>query len=152
VEFDVTDWRLAYTYYPWLRERWALGATIGVRVLDIDLVATIDSYVGEIELDILREEADVIGPLPFVGLEYRTLLAPRWRFMAHAGWLEARVGDYDGSQWIADASIQNLVGRHWGWGFDLGYAVVDVRTEDEDFRGKVDLHYTTPRVFAKFFW
>ena len=152
VEFDVTDWRIGYTYYPWLRERWALGISAGVRVLDIKLAAGIDSFFGDIDLEFTSEEADIVGPLPFLGFEYRYMFDQKRRFTAGAGWLEAKVGDYDGSQWIVDAAIESLVGRHWGWGASVGYSTVDVNTEDDDFRGKVELEYLTPRIFAKFHW
>lgn len=33
--FDVTQYAIDWTYYPWLKERWAAGFGLGLRVLEI---------------------------------------------------------------------------------------------------------------------
>jgi hypothetical protein len=122
LSFDITQYFVDYTYYPWVRERWAAGFGLGLRVLD--LTATLSWFEGTTE-EGGAEAADVTGPLPYLYFEYRQLLSDNWRFIAGLGWLDVTVGDISGGQWIGRASCEYLVDHRWSVGGALNLATID---------------------------
>lgn len=50
--FDLDELFFGYNYYPWVRDRWALGLGLGARWLDIDVTAT--DWRGAAKMDIFR--------------------------------------------------------------------------------------------------
>ena len=118
--FDVTQYYVDYAYFPWVKESWAAGFGLGVRV--IELSATL----AWTEQDLERStEAEGTGPLPYIYFEYRRLFSDNWRFVAGLGWLQVKVGDIDGSQYVGRLGIEYLAGDHWGFGLAGNYAAVD---------------------------
>jgi len=118
--FDVTQYYVDYAYFPWVKESWAAGFGLGVRV--IELSATL----AWTEQDLERSaEAEGTGPLPYLYFEYRRLFSDNWRFVAGLGWLQVKVGDIDGSQYVGRLGIEYLAGDHWGFGLAGNYAAVD---------------------------
>ncbi len=121
--FDVTQYYVDYAYFPWVKERWAAGFGLGARV--IELSATL-AWQSESTQGEGSAEAEGTGPLPYLYFEYRRLLSDHWRFRGGLGWLAVEIEDIDGSQYVARADIEYLMGRHWGFGASLNYAVIDV--------------------------
>ena len=137
--FDITTLAVDYTYYPWIKERWAGGFGIGFRVLDIATVLVVD----EIELE---EQVNASAPLPYINFEYRRLLGEHWRMKAGLGWLEVTIGDISGSQYIGRLAFEYITDKRWGFGAALNLSTVDVDWdvlaggEDElDLSGHVEL-------------
>jgi hypothetical protein len=123
LRFDVTQYYVDYAYFPWVKERWAAGFGLGARV--IELSATL-AWQSESTQGEGSAEAEGTGPLPYLYFEYRRLLSDHWRFRGGLGWLAVEIEDIDGSQYVARADIEYLMGRHWGFGASLNYAVIDV--------------------------
>jgi len=124
--FDVQQTFVDYTYYPWVKDRWAAGFGLGFRVMEFD--ATLrweEETVGEGD-----GSARGTGPLPYLYFEYRRLFSERWRFNAGLGWLYVEIDDIKGGQWIGRASIEYLLGRTWGFGAALNLSTVDVDWKD----------------------
>ena len=55
--FEVETWAVDYTYYPWIRDRWAGGFGFGLRIMEITTVFVADGI--EVEAD-----GNVTAPLP----------------------------------------------------------------------------------------
>lgn len=123
LRFDVTQYYVDYAYFPWVKERWAAGFGLGARV--IELSATL-AWQSESTQGEGSTEAEGTGPLPYLYFEYRRLFSDHWRFRGGLGWLAVEIEDIDGSQYVARADIEYLMGRHWGFGGGLNYAVIDV--------------------------
>jgi hypothetical protein len=121
--FDITTLAVDYTYYPWIKERWAGGFGLGFRVLDITTVLTVE----EIELD---EKVNVSAPLPYINFEYRRMLGEHWRMKAGLGWLAVSIGDIDGSQYIGRLAFEYITDRLWGFGAAVNLSTVDVDWDD----------------------
>jgi hypothetical protein len=65
--FDITQYFIDYTYYPWVKEKWAAGFGFGIRAMD--LLATLqweEETIGEGGNDV-----DGLAPLPYLYFEYR---------------------------------------------------------------------------------
>ena len=126
--FDLSQFFIDYTYYPWVKERWALGFGIGLRWMDIttSLAWTLDTGVVEEG----QQNADVTAPLPYLYIEYRRLLTDHWRMILGAGILDITIGDVSGSQYIGRAGFEYLLGKRWSVGGAFNLATIDVEAKD----------------------
>jgi len=150
--FDVTQYFVDYTYYPWVKESWAAGFGFGLRVMELS--ATLAWAEEDLEGS---TEAKGTGPLPYLYFEYRRLFSDNWRFVAGLGWLQVKVGDIDGGQRVGRAGIEYLAGRHWGFGAAFNLATIDVdwqglETEEGEslYTGAIDMNVSDVSLFARF--
>ncbi len=154
LSFDIEQYFVDYAYYPWVKDRWAAGFGLGVRVMDINAsLAWEDQDVGADG----RGDATGTGPLPYLYFEYRRMLSERWRFKTGLGWLQVTIDDIDGGQWVASANVEYLLGRHWGLGAGVNLSDVDVDwegVETADSVSSLTAAITLPindfSVFARF--
>jgi hypothetical protein len=146
--FDVTQYSVDWTYYPWVRERWAAGFGLGLRVLEISAELTWSLQGGALAEG--AEAASVTGPLPYVNFEYRRLLSDKWRFEAGLGWLDVTIDDISGGQWLGKVGAEYLLGEHWAIGARFNMSTIDVDSEGEEFLGHVDFDINDFSVFGRF--
>jgi len=128
LSFDTTQLFVDYTYYPLVKETWALGVGLGFRWLDLAANLSWRLESGEVEEG--TQEADVSAPLPYIYAEYRLLLGDNWRMILGGGWLDVTIGDVGGGQWIGRASFEYLLGRRWAVGVAGNIATIDVDWDD----------------------
>ncbi len=147
--FDITTYAIDYTYYPWIKERWAAGFGIGFRVLDITTVLVVE----EIELD---EKVNVSAPIPYINFEYRRMLGEHWRMKAGLGWLDLTIGDISGSQYIGRLAFEYITDRRWGFGAALNLSTINVDWdalaggEDQvDLAGHVNLDINDVSLYVR---
>jgi len=117
--FDIRTLAVDYTYYPWVKKRWAGGFGLGFRVMDLATVLTAEG----VELE---EQINGTAPLPYVNFEYRRIFGERWRFKAQAGWLEIKIGDVKGGQYIGRLAGEYITTKRWGFGAAINYSNVNV--------------------------
>lgn len=121
--FDIEQYFVDWAYYPWVKERWAAGFGLGIRVMDIAASLTWDEEtIGEGG----GTDAKGTGPLPYLYFEYRRMLSESWRFKTGLGWLYVEIDDIDGGQWVIGADIEYLLGRNWGFGAAVNLSTIDV--------------------------
>ncbi len=121
--FDIRQAFIDWAYYPWVKEQWAAGFGLGVRWMKISAsLAWDERTLGEGG----ATDATGTGPLPYLYFEYRRMLSESWRFKTGLGWLQVKVGDIDGGQWVVNANIEYLLGRHWGFGGGFNLSTIDV--------------------------
>jgi len=123
--FDLTQAFIDYTYYPWVKERWAAGFGLGLRWMDVQATLI---YRGESEGDVVEGSSDVKGsaPLPYLYFEYRRLFSDNWRFITGLGWLYIKLDDIEGGQWIGRAGVEYLAGKRWSFGAAINLSNIDV--------------------------
>jgi len=122
IAFDIATYAVDYTYYPWIKERWAGGFGLGFRILDVTALLSVD----DVELD---SDINASAPLPYVNFEYRRKLSERWRMKAGIGWLAVTVGDISGSQYIGRLAFEYQTRKRWGFGAAINLSNVDVDWE-----------------------
>ncbi len=121
--FDITQTFLDYTYYPWVKDRWAAGFGIGLRVMDFSAtLAWSEENIGEER----TSDAGGTGPLPYLYFEYRRMFSDNWRFITGYGWLYIELDDIKGGQWLGRVGIEYLLGDHWAFGGTVNAARIDV--------------------------
>jgi len=150
--FDITQTFVDYTYYPWVKDKWAAGFGLGLRVMDVS--ATLEwqeETVGE-----GNQNASGTGPLPYLYFDYRRLFGEKWRFSAGLGWLYISIDDISGGQWIGRLGIEYLVGKRWSFGAAVNFAHIDVDWEgikNDDGEGllamALDMDINDFSVFAR---
>ena len=150
--FDITQAFIDYTYYAWVKERWAAGFGLGLRWMDLQATLAYRDEVNEIEGS---SDVKQSAPLPYLYFEYRRLFSDNWRFITGLGWLYINLDDIEGGQWIARASIEYLAGKRWSFGaaFNLSNIDVDwnaIKTEEDTVLNLVlDMGINDFSVFAR---
>jgi hypothetical protein len=123
--FDVTQYYLDWTYYPWVKEKWAAGFGLGLRILELSATLSWDLE-GDGGGDSATSDVKGTGPLPYLYFEYRRLFGDHWRLLTGLGWLYVSVEDISGGQWIGRVGGEYLLGKHWGFGAAINLAFIDV--------------------------
>ena len=150
--FDITQYFIDYTYYPWVKEKWAVGFGLGIRWLDLKAqLQWEEETIGE-----GGDSIDQAAPLPYIYFEYRRMFSDHWRFIAGLGWLDLSIDNFSGGNYVGRASIEYLVGKRWSFGgaINLANANVDITDiEDEEgnpeFTARVDMSINDFSVFAR---
>ena len=150
--FDITQYLIDYTYYPWVKEKWAAGFGLGIRWMDLKAELRWE----EASLGGGGDSIDQPAPLPYLYFEYRRLFSDNWRFMFGLGWLSLTFDDVSGGNYVGRASIEYLLGKRWSFGaaINLANANVDVENiEDEEgnpeLTARVDQDINDFSVFAR---
>ena len=150
--FDITQAFIDYTYYPWVKDRWAFGFGLGLRWMDIQATLAYSDATNDIE-----GQSDVKGsaPLPYLYFEYRRLFSDNWRFITGLGWLQIKIDDLEGGQWIGRVGIEYLAGKRWSFGAAVNLSTIDVdwnaiTTEEETVLNLVlDMSINDLTLFAR---
>jgi hypothetical protein len=129
--FDIRTLSVDYTYYPWVKERWAGGIGLGFRIMDLKTTLTVEN----VELE---EQIDGTAPLPYINFEYRRVFGERWHVKAQLGWLEVKIGDVKGGQYIGRLAGEYITSRRWGFGAALNYSNIDVDWQNIDVADDMD--------------
>jgi len=147
--FDIRTLALDYTYYPWVKERWAGGFGLGFRIMELKTILTVEN----VELE---EQIDGTVPLPYINFEYRRMLGERWRVKAALGWLEVKIGDVKGGQYIGRLAGEYITGRRWGFGAAINYsnanvdwANIDDPVEEDALNAKIDLDINDISLYVR---
>jgi len=124
LSFETEQFFVDYTYYPWVKERWAAGFGLGFRIIGLTTVLSWQ-FEGE-EIFEGSENLDVSAPLPYLYFEYRRLFSDHWRFITGLGWLDVTIEDVSGGQWIGRISCEYLLKKRWAFGLAGNAATIDV--------------------------
>jgi hypothetical protein len=152
--FDIEQFFIEYAYYPWVKEKWAAGFGLGFRwmTLQTTLAWQLESE------EVVEGSGDVkaSAPLPYLYFEYRRMFSDHWRFLTGLGWLGISIGDIDGTQWVAQVSIEYLAGNRWSFGAAINGATVDVDwaglKDEEDntlLNGNIDMDIADISIFMR---
>jgi hypothetical protein len=153
LKFDIRQLTLDYTYFPWVKDRWAAGFGMGLRVLNI--IAELswqESNTGQGGV----EGTDATGPLPYLNFEYRRMVTENWRMITSLGWLYLQVGDLEGGQWLTNMNLEYLLSKRWAFGGSANISNIDIEwtglkddTGQKDLTSKVDLDINDVSLYVR---
>ena len=150
--FDIRTLSIDYTYFPWVKERWAAGFGLGFRVMDLATTLTADNVE-------LQQRLNGTAPLPYIKFGYRRMLGEHWRAKAEVGWLEVKIGDVKGGQYIGRLAGEYITSKRWGFGAALNYSNVDVDWANIDdpidadtLNAKIDLDINDISLYFRVRW
>jgi len=150
--FDLTQYFIDYTYYPWVKERWAAGFGLGIRWMDLYTeLRWEEATVGE-----GGDKISQAAPLPYIYFEYRRMFSEHWRFITGLGWLSLTIDDISGGNYVGRASIEYLMGKRWSFGGAINLANVNAEVKNiedgegnPEFTARVDMSVNDFSVFAR---
>lgn len=150
--FDIRTLAIDYTYYPWVKERWAGGFGLGFRVMDLKTTLTVEGTE-------LEKQIDGAAPLPYINFEYRRIFRKRWILKAQAGWLAVKIGDIEGGQYLGRLAGEYITDRRWGFGLAINYSTVNVdwdniggSTEEDLLHARIELDINDFSFYIRVRW
>lgn len=142
-DFDLTIYKLDYTYAFMQRDNGYLGATFGVYTADTK-VSVAEPTLGQVDA------GDITAPLPVIGLRGEYEFAERWKIRASGEFFFLEYEDIDGSLVDLYAGVDYAILDHLSIGLGINSVSLDVNASGSDFRGSIDWKYTGGLVFFKF--
>lgn len=139
------DWRMismTYTYSIFKRERFELGAGLGLHVLVAEARGTVPARNQ-------REQATGAGALPTIAMDAAFRISRRWAVTARGQQFSTSFRQLDGSLSDYHFDVQYRLRRNFAFG--LGYSATKVRVEvtDSDFPGLFNIDVKGPELFMR---
>jgi hypothetical protein len=99
-----------------------------------------------------REAVHIHGPLPNLGAWYKYSITPRLAFRTRLDWLSANVGRYDGKMINFSLGLNYQVVEHFRVGLNYNDFELDVKVDQTDWRGRVDMTYEGLYAYISAYW
>ncbi|MFQ5936350.1 MAG: hypothetical protein ACE5LB_08085 [Acidiferrobacterales bacterium] len=142
-EFDLTIYKVAYTYSFFQRRKLDLGFSAGVYGLDVEGGITAPGTN-------LVETDEAFAPFPVVGLRATYAFSHKLFFNASFQYFEINEDEVDGEVIDILAAVEYKASKHVGIG--TGFNSLDLEAQDKEDKDEIDLKYSGLLVYAKFYW
>jgi hypothetical protein len=117
-----------------------LGAYVNKFTVDLSGTATVQNVTNGNTTSVTRSVAyspGVTVPLPMVGASIDWFVSPRLTLGGSLSGLKAKIGDVNGSIFVAAASAEYMIRRNIGAGISYMHADLDVKVTKPRFNGNV---------------
>ena len=141
--FDLSIYKVAYTWAFLQRDSGYLGLTAGLYIADFGNTVSAP-ILGE------RESADVTAPLPVFGLRGKYDISERWSFRASGEFFVFEYEDFDGSLYDIYAGVDFQVMDHLAVGIGINSVKMDIGVTKANANGNLDWQYDGGLIFVKF--
>lgn len=145
---DIETLTLGYYYVVVLKDRLAFGVGGGARQWEYDLAMSA-SLQGQGQRS---EQADASGPLPFVGVDFRYGITPRWRLRSSLGLFDIDFDIYNGSQIIAELAFEYRLLSHLSLGVAGDIGQLDAEVDETRWRGEIDSDIVGGQIYGRVLW
>lgn len=145
---DIETLTLAYYYVVVLKDRLAFGVGGGARQWEYDLAMSA-SLQGQGQRS---EQADASGPLPFVGLDFRYGITPRWRLRSSLGLFDIDFDIYSGTQIIAELAFEYRLLSHLSLGVAGDIGQLDADVDEDRWQGAIDSDIQGAQIYGRLLW
>ena len=133
-------------------ERYRFGFGAGFHWLEVGAFIEGDVIVAGGGNNFTRETVSASAPLPNLGIWYMYSMSPKWAFKTRVDWLDADVGDYNGSLLNASIGVNFQIFEHVGVGMNYNYFDIDLSIQKPNWRGNVKSTYDGLYVDMSFYW
>ncbi len=99
-----------------------------------------------------KETVGESGPLPNLGVWYQYSPSPRWALRSRLDWLEASVGNYDGTIINVLFGLNYQASDHFGIGLDYSLFELDVDVSKSAWQGGAKITYKGLYASLSFYW
>jgi len=142
-DFDLTIYKIDYTWRFMQRDNGYLGLTAGLYVADfgINVFAPLTSQLGL---------SDATAPLPVIGLRSRYEFSEKWSFRADGEFFFFEYGDWDGSLYDIYAGVEYSLFKNMGIGIGVNAVKMDLGVTKPNLTGNLDWEYSGALVFLRF--
>lgn len=141
--FDLSIYKLAYTWSFLQRDNGYLGVTAGLYVADIGTSIAAES-IGQ------ASSSGLTAPLPVIGIRGQYDISEKWSLRASAEFFAVDYDAYSGSLYDIYAGVEYHLFEHLAIGAGYNGVGFDVGVEKNNFDGNLDWHYDGGLVFFKF--
>jgi len=128
------------------------GIGAGIHNLDLSVFIEGDVTSDDGSTEFFRGDQDKSQPLPNVGLWYFFSPARKWLIHTRVDWISASIGDYNGTLWNASFGVNYQAFRHVGFDLSYTYFNLNLKVDNSDWRGEVDMTYTGPVLAMTVNW
>ena len=141
VKTNMDSYDVSYIWWAKNEDTWAFGPRLGLTYMafesSIDLLVDAD---GDPVTDTsFNREGNTDVPAPTIGAAWRWNPADNWRVKLDAGYMSATIGDFDGSALIFSGGVEWFPWENWGFSLNATRQSIDVKTDQTDFSGDLDL-------------
>jgi len=142
--FDVDVYSLSYAYSLIHDEKKELAFNIGLQIQDIETGIS-----GNLGPSIIREDADVVAPLPTFGGSFDYAFNEKWVFTSLLRVFAIELDLGDDSEFVGEivqlnAGVMYKAFKNVGLALQYNYFRVDVDVEDPDWMGFLKYEYRGP--------
>lgn len=141
VETDLDAYDISYIWWWKNEESWAFGPRFGLTYMSFDasLDLLLDADGDPVVDDSFDRDGNTDIPAPTIGAAWRWAFADDWRLKMDAGYMSAKIGDFDGDALILGAGVEWFPWENWGFSLNASRLAIDVNTAQTDFNGDLDL-------------
>ncbi len=138
---DLDSYDISYIWWWKNEESWAFGPRLGLTYMSFD--ANLDLLVDADGDPVVDESFDRSGntdiPAPTIGAAWRWAFADDWRLKLDAGYMSAKIGDFDGDALLIGGGVEWFPWENWGFSLNFQSMAIDVNTAQTDFNGDLDM-------------
>jgi len=142
-DFDLSIYKVAYTWSFMRRDKGYLGLTAGLYIADITTSISAPA-VGT------REDGGFTAPLPVIGLRGEYYFSDKWSFRASSEIFAFAYGDFDGSLYDIYAGVDYQLFERVAIGVGLNSVRMNIGVTKENANGDLDWRYDGGLLFLKF--
>ncbi|MEE8294876.1 MAG: hypothetical protein V3R64_04120 [Sphingomonadales bacterium] len=141
--FDIRVIKLAYTYFPVVKEKTLVGLSIGFNISDIDVGIRIDGTP-------VAESRGVSVPLPMVGFEIVQQLGGDFSIEGSFQFFYISAGSGDARVFDGKVTLFYKINKTIGIGVGYNYFGFKMNKANTNFTGRFQLHYDGVMGFLNF--
>lgn len=141
--FDMSIYKLAYTWSFMQRDNGYLGATAGLHIVDIGTSISAES-IGQ------SSRGGATAPLPVFGLRGQYDFSEKWSLRGSAEFFVFEYENYSGSLHDIYAGIDYQFSRHVAFGVGINIVGLNVGVAETNFDGDLKWRYGGGLLFLKF--
>ncbi len=132
--FDIRVIKLAYTYFPVVKEKTLVGLSIGFNITDLDVGLMIDNTS-------IAEIRSVSVPLPMVGFDVIQQLGGDFSLEGSFQFFYISVGSGDARVFDTKITLIYQITKVFGIGLGYNYFGFKMNKTNTNFTGRFQLHY-----------
>ena len=133
-------------------EQHDFGVGIGIHNLDLETYIEGEILINDETTGFERVEASGSQPLPNIGAWYNFSPARKWLLHGRVDWISANIDKYDGTLWNTNVGVNFQAWRHVGIDLSYQYFNLDIKVDEDDWIGGVDMTYSGPVLSVTFNW
>lgn len=150
VKLEVIRAFLGYSFLKTEQHEFGVGA--GIHNLDVSAYIGGEVIVNDETTEYQEADAGASQILPNIGTWYAFSPASRWLIHGRVDWINANIGDYDGTLWNANVGVNFQAWRHVGFSLSYQYFNLNLKVDKSDWRGGMDMTYSGPMVSVTANW
>lgn len=122
------------------------GAGIGVHLMDVEGRLEGAAYINDEVIGDQIVKAQVLAPLPNIGIWYYLAPIKNLAFIAKVDWFSISVGEYSGSLWNVSPGLNYQILNKLGIGVNYRFFDVTAKVNKSDWDGQFSMTFSGPVV------